>query len=90
MNYPVIPRTSFSGDCFDAYRFLGARPSAEAGSEALRNMTGRRLDANVYHFDYRTDLTDALCSCVGIDLSRQMMTKSQMNNVMSVVKKPRS
>ena len=38
----------------------------------------------------RTDLTDALCSCVGIDLSRQVMTKSQMNNVMSVVKKPRS
>ena len=49
----------------------GARdglPSAEAVAEALRNMTGHRLDANVYHFDYRTDLTDALCSCVGIDL----------------------
>ena len=32
----------------------------------------------------------ALRSCVGIDLSRQVMTKSQMSNVMSVVKKPRS
>lgn len=74
----------------DVERATGSRPSAEAVSEALRNMTGRRLDANVYHFDYRTDLTDALCSCVGIDLSRQVMTKSQMNNVMSVVKKPRS
>lgn len=73
----------------DVERATGSRPSAEAVSEALRNMTGRRLDANVYHFDYRTDLTDALCSCVGIDLSRQVMTKSQMNNVMSVVKKPR-
>lgn len=74
----------------DVERATGSRPSAEAVAEALRNMTGHRLDANVYHFDYRTDLTDALCSCVGIDLSRQMMTKSQMNNVMSVVKKPRS
>ena len=74
----------------DVERATGSRPSAEAVAEALRNMTGRRLDANVYHFDYRTDLTDALCSCVGIDLSRQVMTKSQMNNVMSVVKKPRS
>ena len=26
MNYPVIPRTFFSGDCFDAYRILGAHP----------------------------------------------------------------
>lgn len=68
----------------------GSRPSAEAVSEALANMTGHRLDANVYHFDYRTDLTDALCDAVGIDLSRRAMTKSQMNKVMSVVKKPRS
>ena len=74
----------------DVERATGSRPSAEAVAEALRNMTGHRLDANVYHFDYRTDLTDALCSCVGIDLSRQVMTKSQMNKVMSVVKKPRS
>ena len=25
MNYPVIPRTFFSGDCFDAYRILGGK-----------------------------------------------------------------
>ena len=68
----------------------GTRPSAEAVSDALSNMVGHRLDANVYHFDYRTDLTDALCDAVGIDLSRQVMTKSQMNKVMSVVKRPRS
>ena len=74
----------------DVEAATGSRPSAEAVSEALRNMTGHRLDTNVYHFDYRTDLTDALCSCVGIDLSRQVMTKSQMSKVMSVVKKPRS
>ena len=74
----------------DAEAATGTRPSAESVAEALSNMVGHRLDANVYHFDYRTDLTDALCSCVGIDLSRQVMTKSQINKVMSVVKKPRS
>ena len=62
----------------------------EAVAEALSNMVGHRLDANVYHFDYRTDLTDALCDAVDIDLSRQVMTKAQMNAVMSAVKRPRS
>ena len=74
----------------DVEAATGSRPSAEAVAEALSNMVGHRLDANVYHFDYRTDLTDALCGAVGIDLSREAMTKSQMNKVMSVVKKPRS
>lgn len=74
----------------DVEKATGRRPSAEAVSEALSNMTGHRLDANLYFFDYRTDLTDDLCSCVGVDLSRQVMTKAQMNKVMSVVKRPRS
>ena len=74
----------------DVEAMTGSRPSAEAVAEALRNMVGHRLDANVYHFDYRTDLTDALCEAVGVDLSREAMTKSQMNKVMSVVKKQRS
>lgn len=74
----------------DVEAATGTRPSAGAVAEALSGMVGHRLDANVYHFDYRTELTNALCSCVGIDLSRQVMTKSQMNKVMSVVKKPRS
>ncbi len=74
----------------DVEATTGSRPSARAVSEVLRSMVDHRLDANVYHFDYRTDLTDALCSCVGVDLLRRVMTKSQMNEVMSVVKRPRS
>ena len=65
-------------------------PLPEAVANDLANMVGHRLDGNVYHFDYRTDLTDALCDAVGIDLSREAMTKSQMNGVMSQVKGPRS
>ena len=74
----------------DVERGTGVRPSAEAVANDLANMVGHRLDGNVYHFDYRTDLTDALCDAVGIDLSREAMTKSQMNGVMSQVKRPRS
>ena len=73
----------------DVERATGERPSAAAVAEALSNMTGHNLDKNVFFFDYRTDLTDALCDAVGIDLSREIMTKSQMNAVMSVVKKSR-
>ena len=74
----------------DVEALTGERPSAGAVAEALRGMVGHRLDANAYFFDYRTDLTDALCDAVGIDLSRQVMKKAQINKVMSVVKKPRA
>lgn len=73
----------------DVEAATGSRPSADAVAEALRGMVGHRLDANAYFFDYRTDLTDALCEAVGVDLSRQVMTKTQINKVMSAVKKPR-
>lgn len=69
---------------------VGQGHSAAEISGALHDMVGHHLDANVYHFDYRTDLTDALCAAVGIDLSREVMTKDQMNKVMSSVKKPRN
>lgn len=70
----------------DVEAVTGTRSS----SEVLRNMVGCRLDANVYHFDYRTDLTDALCGAVEVDLSREAMTKFQMNKVISVAKRSRS
>ncbi|MGN0662036.1 MAG: alpha-amylase family glycosyl hydrolase, partial [Faecalibacterium sp.] len=34
MNYPAIPREFFTGECFDAYRFLGAHPCAGPQREA--------------------------------------------------------
>lgn len=74
----------------DVERATGSRPSARAVADALSNMVGHHLDANAWLFDYRTDLTDALCEAVGIDLSRRVMTKAQMNAVMSDVKRPRS
>ena len=37
MNSPAIPREFFNGDCFDAYRILGAHPcTAPDGAEGWR------------------------------------------------------
>lgn len=74
----------------DVERMTGSRPSADAVAGALAGMTGHLLDANAYLFDYRTDLTDALCAAVGVDLSRRVMTRGQMRQVMADVRKPRS
>lgn len=64
--------------------------SAAEISEALRGVVGHHLDANIWLFDYRSDLTDELSGVVGIDLTRKVMTKAQINKVMSDVKKPRT
>ena len=69
---------------------LGWEASAEQVSEALAGIVGHRMDANLYLFDYRTDLTDALADAVGIDLSRQVLTRGQIRTIMGSVKKPRS
>lgn len=68
----------------------GRRHSAERISEALRNVVGHRMDANLYLFDYRTDLTDELAAAAGIDLSRQVLRKGRISQVMADVRKPRS
>lgn len=64
--------------------------SATEISKALRNIVGHHLDANVYFFDYRSDLTDALGKAAGVDLTRQILTKGQIREIMGSVKKPRS
>ena len=67
----------------------GRRYSAAQISEALAGVTGHLMDRNLYLFDYRTDLTDELAEAVGIDLSRQMLTRGQIRSIMADVKKPR-
>lgn len=49
----------------DVGRATGARPSDADVQGALSNMVGHRLDRNAYFFDYRSDLTDALCGPFG-------------------------
>ena len=68
----------------------GRKYSAAQISEALAGVTGHLMDRNLYLFDYRTDLTDELAGAVGIDLSRQVLTRRQIRSIMADVKKPRS
>ena len=67
----------------------GRRYSAAQISEALAGVTGHLMDRNLYLFDYRTNLTDELAEAVGIDLSRQVLTRGQIRSIMADVKKPR-
>ena len=68
----------------------GRKYSAAQISEALAGVTGHLMDRNLYLFDCRTDLTDELAEAVGIDLSRQVLTRGQIRSIMADVKKPRS
>ena len=68
----------------------GRKYSAAQISEALACVTGHLMDRNLYLFDYRTDLTDELAGAVGIDLSRQVLTRGQIRSIMADVRKPRS
>lgn len=74
----------------DAGRLAGSRPSAGAVQEALAGVVGHRLDGNHWIFDYRTDLTDALGDAVGVDLTRRVVSKGRVRDIMASVRKPRS
>ncbi|MGN1325391.1 MAG: IS1634 family transposase [Candidatus Spyradenecus sp.] len=66
----------------------GRAHTAAQIAQDLREVVGHRLDANAYLFDYRTDLTDELAQAVGIDLSKQVLTKGQIRKIMADVRKP--
>lgn len=68
----------------------GRRHSASAVSGALSSIVGHNLDANVWFFDYRTDITDELGKAVGIDLARRVLRKADIRSIMAAVKKPRT
>lgn len=68
----------------------GKKHSAKEISDALSNIVGHRMDANAYLFDYRTDLTDELGKVVGADLTRQVLTKGKIRQIMADVRKPKN
>ena len=67
----------------------GRRHSASEISADLAQVVGRHMGQNLYLFDHRTDLTDELAEAVGIDLSRQVLTRAQIRSIMADVRKPR-
>lgn len=67
----------------------GRRHSASEISDDLARVVGHHMGQNLYLFDHRTDLTDELAEAVGIDLSRQVLTRAQIRSIMADVRKPR-
>lgn len=62
--------------------------SASEIANSLKEVVGHRMDKNYYLFDYRNEITDKLSSIVGVDLSRQILAKNQIRQIMASVKKP--
>lgn len=68
----------------------GRRHSAAEISSDLSQAVGHPMPRGLYLFDYRTDLLDELSAAVGVDLSRQVLTRGQIRSIMADVKKPRT
>lgn len=60
--------------------------SAKEISTALKNIVGHRIDTNFFYFDYRTDITDELSKLIDKRLQLEVLTKAQINDIMSKVK----
>ncbi|MCF0230762.1 MAG: IS1634 family transposase [Enterococcus sp.] len=67
----------------------GQKYSARDISEAVRNIVGHKLDKNLYLFDYRTAITDELGEVLGINLAKQVLSKSQIREMLAQVKNPK-
>ncbi len=60
--------------------------SAEIAQD-ISNIIGHRMDTNVYLFDYRTELIDKLADAIGIDLSRRVLKRGEIRDIMAKVRK---
>ena len=53
--------------------------------DELKAMSGTNEDGNWWLFDHRSDISDALCASVGIDLSRKRMKLAEIKDVLAKV-----
>jgi transposase len=61
--------------------------SAEKVLFELRLLQCSHLKDNVWHFDYRTETTDALCANAGIVFNREIMTLMDIKNELAKTRK---
>jgi len=55
--------------------------------DALRNISCSRESENLYLFDFRSDLTDALGKAFGLDFTQERLTRSEIKKYLASVKK---
>ena len=66
---------------------LGRRYSAEKIIECLNNISCSNEQDNIYLFDYRSELSDAIGNVLGIDFTRKRLRLADIKNILATSKK---
>ncbi len=66
---------------------MGRMYSAEVIINALKNITCSPESENLYLFDYRTDVTDALGKAMGFDFTKKRLSRSEIKKILGKAKK---
>lgn len=66
---------------------LNYQYSAATIQEELRKVCGSNVSRNIFVFDYRSRILDAIANVSGLDFSKKYLTRSQMNSMVASTKK---
>jgi transposase len=66
---------------------LGGKYSTAVIIDALKNITCSPEAKNLFLFDYRTDVTDAIGNVMGFDFAKKRLTRSEIKNILGEAKK---
>jgi len=66
---------------------LGSKFPVSRIMESLGNVCCSHIKENIYMFDYRDDITDAISETFGIDLSKKYMRLGEIKKILGEVKK---
>ena len=67
--------------------YIGRHYSAEKIIECLNNIGCSNEQDNIYLFDYRSELSDAIGNVFGIDFTRKRLRLADMKNILAASKK---
>lgn len=66
---------------------LGGAYSTAAIINQLKNITCSPEAKNLFLFDYRTDITDAIGEALGINFTKKRLSRSEIKNILGEAKK---
>lgn len=66
---------------------MGGTYSTEAIINAMKNIACSPETKNLYLFDYRTDVTDAIGEAIGVDFTKKRLSRSEIKNILGKAKK---
>ena len=65
----------------------GRKYSAETIAQCLNKIACSNEQDNLYLFDYRSDISDAIGSALGIDFTRKRLRLADIKNILANCKK---